>query len=71
METMTIASTYRQVREYKREQRLARKFERQLLRETRKGVIKAARQSVDLDKLEAADFIFRCEDESPSFSPFD
>jgi hypothetical protein len=71
METMSIATTHRQVREYKREQRLARKFERQLLRETRKGVIKAARQSVDLDKLEAADFIFRCDNESSQFNPFD
>jgi hypothetical protein len=71
METMSVATTYRQVREYKREQRLARKFERQLLRETRKGLIKTIRQCDSIDKLYAADFIFRCDEESPRFSPFD
>jgi hypothetical protein len=71
METMVTATTYRQIRQYKREQRLNRRFERQNLRQTRKSLIKAIRQSVDLDKLYAADFIFRCDDESPQFSPFD
>jgi hypothetical protein len=70
METMTIATTYRQVRQYKREQRLNRRFERQNLRQTRKSLIKAIRQCDNLDKLYAADFIFRC-DESPQYSPFD
>jgi hypothetical protein len=71
METMSVATTYRQVREYKREQRLNRRFERQHLHQTRKSLIKAIRQSVDLDKLYAADFIFRCDDTSSQFNPFD
>lgn len=71
METMSVATTYRQVREYKREQRLNRRFEQQLLRQTRKSIIKAVRQSVDLDKLYAADLAFRCDDTSSQFSPFD
>ena len=68
---MSVATTYRQVREYKREQRLNRRFEQQLLRQTRKSIIKAVRQSVDLDKLYAADLAFRCDDTSSQFSPFD
>jgi len=71
METMSVATTYRQVRQYKRERRLARKFERQHIRETRKGLIKAARQCESIDKLYAADFVFRCDNESSRFSPFD
>ena len=71
METITIATTHRQVRLYKREQRLNRRFERQNLRQTRKGLIKTIRQCDNLSKLYAADFIFRCDDESPQFSPFD
>jgi hypothetical protein len=71
METMTIATTHRQVRLYKREQRLNRRFERQNMRQTRKSLIKAVRQCESIDKLYAADFVFRCDDESPSFSPFD
>ena len=71
METTVVATTYRQVRLYKREQRLNRRFERQLLRETRKSLIKAARQCESIDKLHEADFVFRCENESATFSPFD
>jgi hypothetical protein len=67
METMT----YYDVWSMRRERRLARKFERANLRETRKSLIKAARQCESIDKLYAADFIFRCDDESPRFSPFD
>ena len=66
METMT----YYDVWSAKREQRLARRFERQNLRQTRKSLIKAVRQCDSIDKLHAADFVFRC-DESPRFSPFD
>jgi hypothetical protein len=67
METMT----YYDVWSMRRERRLARKFERANLRETRKGLIKAVRQCESIDRLYAADFIFRCDDESPRFSPFD
>jgi hypothetical protein len=71
METMSVATTYRQVREYKREQRIARRFERQDMRQTRKSLIKAIRQCESIDKLYAANFVFRCDEESHSFSPFD
>ena len=71
METTVIATTYRQVREYKREQRLAQRFERQLLRQTRKSLIKAIRQCESIDKLYETDFVFRCDNESSRFSPFD
>ena len=67
METMT----YYDVWSAKREQRLARRFERQNLRQTRKSLIKAVRSCDDVDKLDKADFIFRYEEESPRFSPFD
>lgn len=67
METLT----YYGVWSHKREQRLAQRFERQNLRETRKSLIKAVRQCDSIDKLYAADFVFRCDDESPQFSPFD
>lgn len=67
METMT----YYDVWSNRREQRLARRFERQNLRETRKSLIKAVRQCDSIDKLYAADFVFRCDEESPRFSPFD
>jgi hypothetical protein len=70
MET-TVIATYRQVRQYKREQRLNRRFDRQYLHQTRKSLIKAIRQCESIDKLHDADFVFRCENESASFSPFD
>ena len=71
METITIATTHRQVRLYKREQRLNRRFERQHKRQTQKSLIKAIRKCDNLDKLYAADFVFRCDDESSQLSPFD
>lgn len=67
METMT----YYDVWSAKREQRLERRFERQNLRQTRKSLIKAARQCDSIDRLYAADFVFRCDDESQQVSPFD
>lgn len=63
--------TYYSVWSNKREQRLNRRFERRDLRQTRKSLIKTIRQCDSIDKLYAADFVFRCDDESPQFSPFD
>ena len=67
METLT----YYGVWSNKREQRLNRRFERRDLRQTRKSLIKSVRQCDSIDKLYAADFVFRCDEESPRFSPFD